>query len=338
VIRTCHPERSRGICILLGGALLAALVACARGDAPAATSAAPRKVRVAFLPRLSWGPLMIADAEGFFKTEGLDVEMVPALRSEESLAALVTGDIDVRPGPLHAGFLSAVAQGAKIRLTAGQGELAPDGCTYFAIVVRPGLEPSRATPIRKMRASQDGSTRYIVSRMLEPHAIDVKSIETIRLPEAAMTISLERGSIDAVAVSEPALTHTAKVGRVWLRAQDAVPNFQWGAIAFGERLLYKEPETGRRFMRAYNRGVAQYREGKTSRNVSIIATATGESEALTREACWPTFRAGSGIEWKSIAEFQRWANAEGLMEHTLTREQVWDSTFVSASPPAPSTQ
>jgi len=298
---------------------------------------APRKVRVAFLPHLSWGPMMIADAEGFFKAEGLDVEMVSALRSEESLAALVTGDIDVRPGPLHAGFLSAVAQGAKIRITAGQGELAPDGCTYYAIVVRPGLEPSRATPIRKMRVSQDGATRYIVSRMLEPHGIDMKSVETIRLPEAVMVTSLQQGSIDAVAVSEPALTRTAKVGKVWIRAQDAVPDFQWGVVAFGERLLYKEPETGRRFMRAYNRGVEQYREGKTARNVAIIAAATGESEALTREACWPTFRAGSGIEWASIAQFQQWANTEGLMEHTLTREQVWDSTFVTASRPAPPT-
>lgn len=316
--------------LVLCGALVASTIACGRADAPAA-SGAPRKVRVAFLPHVSWAPIMIAQSEGFFKAEGLDVELVAALRSEESLAALVTGDIDVRPGPLHAGFLSAVARGAKLRITGGQGELSKDGCTYYGIVVRPGLEPSPATPIRKMRTSQDGATRYITDRMLEPHGIDLKAIETIRLPEAVMVMSLQRGSIDAVAVSEPALTRTLKVGRMWVRAQDVVPGFQWGVVAFGERLLYKERDTGLRFMRAYNRGVAQYREGKTPRNVAIIAEATGESEAITREACWPTFRAGSGINWESIAQFQQWANTEGLMEHTLTRDQVWDSTFVTAS-------
>ena len=327
--------------LLLSCAWLAATIACSRADAPAAeATSAPRKVRVGFLPHVSWGPIMIAQAEGFFKAEGLDVELVAALKSEESLAALVTGDIDVRPGPLHAGFLSAVAQGAKLRITAGQGELAKDGCTYYGIVVRPGLEPSRATPIRKMRTSQDGATRYITDRMLETRGIDLGTVETIRLPEAVMVMSLERGSIDAVAVSEPALTRTLKVGRMWVRAQDVVPGFQWGVVAFGERLLYKDRDTGLRFMRAYNRGVTQYREGKTPRNVAIIAEATGESEAITREACWPTFRAGSGIDWESIAQFQHWANTEGLMEHTLTREQVWDSSFVSASatPPALSNQ
>jgi len=246
----------------------------------------------------------------------------------------------VLPGPFRAGLLSAVAQGAKLRIVAGQGELASDGCTYFGIVVRPGLRPSAATPIGKMRTSQDGVTRFIVSRMLEPHHMNLSAIETIRLPEAVMVSSLERGSIDAVAVSEPALSRTTKVGTLWLKAQDVVPGFQWGVIAFGERLTLKDRDTGMRFIRAYERGVERYREGKTARNVAIIAAATGDSEALTREACWPTFRAGSPVDWQSIAQFQRWANVEGLMEHTVTRDQVWDPTFVRAlgtrsDPPTP---
>jgi NitT/TauT family transport system substrate-binding protein len=310
--------------------LLTALSGCSRSDTPAVPAAV--KVRVAFLPHLSWGPLMIAQAEGFFQDAGLDVEFVPALRSEESLVALVTGDIDVRPGPIYTGFLSAIAQGAKVRIAAGQGYLDPNGCTYFAIVLRPGLDGSTVRSIKRMRTSQDGTTRYIVSQMLAPHHIDLNAIETLRLPEAVMVSSLQRGSIDAVAVSEPALTRVAKVGTVWLRAQDAVPDFQWGVIAFADRLLHKDRAIGTRFIAAYHRGVAQYLQGKTDRNVAIIAKATGESEATTREACWPSFRADSRIDWESIARFQRWANAEGLMEYTVARDQAWDSTFVSASP------
>jgi NitT/TauT family transport system substrate-binding protein len=318
--------------------MLAALIACGKADAPAADKSAPTaRVRVAFSRHLSWAPLMIAQAEGHFKAEGIDVEPIEGLRGEESLAALVTGDIDVLPGPIHAGFLSAVAQGAKVRLTAGQGMLARDGCTYFGIVVRPGLEPSRATPLKKIRTSQDGVTRFLVDRMLEPHGVDVNAIETIRLPEAVMVSSLERGAIDAVAVTEPALTRTTKVGRVWIRAQDAVPDFQWGVIAFGQRLLGKDRDAGLRFIRGYERGIAQYHQGKTPRNLAILSAATGQTEDVLREACWPTFETGSEIHWESIAQFQRWANTEGLMEHTLTREQVWDSTFVRANAARPVT-
>ena len=309
--------------------LLALSSGCGRADSPANGEARP-KVRVAISPHLSSGPLMIAQAEGFFKEEGLDVEFVSSLRSEESLAALVTGDIDVRAGPLHAGVLSAIAQGARLRLTAGQGELARGACTYFAIIVRPGLDPTTKGAIKRMRTSQDGVARFLVSEMLAPHGLDVRSIETIRLPEAAMANSLERGSIDAVAVSEPVLTRLGKTGRVWVRAEDVVPNFQWGVLVFGPRLLDRDRDVGVRFIRAYNRGVRRYAEGKTDRNVAVIAEASGTTEPMTRDACWLTFRPGSGIDWKSIAEFQRWANEHGLMEHTLTRDQVWDSSFVTA--------
>ena len=145
-----------------------------------------------------------------------------------------------------------------------------------------------------------------------------------------MANSLERGSIDAVAVSEPVLTRLGKTGRVWVRAEDVVPNFQWGVLVFGPRLLDRDRDVGVRFIRAYNRGVRRYGEGKTDRNVAVIAEASGTTEPMTRDACWLTFRPGSGIDWKSIAEFQRWANEHGLMEHTLTRDQVWDSSFVTA--------
>jgi ABC-type nitrate/sulfonate/bicarbonate transport system substrate-binding protein len=318
-------------------ALLVAL-ACRHAEHTADGTPVPRKVRVLFLPHVSWAPIMIAEAEGFFKQEGLDVERVTGLRSEEGVAALLTDGIDVMPGPIRAGFLSAVAQGAKARIVAGQGELAADGCTYFGIVLRHGLVPSPATPIRRMRTSQDGVARFIVSRMLEPHHIALSSIETIRLPEAVLVSSIERGTIDAVAVSEPGLTRITKVGTPWMGAQEVVPGFQWGVIAFGERLLEKDREAGIRFMRAYERGVEQYREGKTARNVAIISAATGDSEQLTREACWPSFRAGSDINWESIAQFQRWANTEHLMERTVTRDQVWDASFVSAARTRTSTE
>jgi NitT/TauT family transport system substrate-binding protein len=314
------------------GALAAAmLTACGANDAPSPEAQPPLpKLRVTYLRHLSWGPLMIAHAEGFFRQEGLDVELVPSLNSEEQLAALVTGRIDVHPGPPHTGLLSAIARGAKLRVVAGQGELAAGGCTYFGIVLRRGFDPAR-TPIKRMRMSQSGLTRYAVSRMLAPHGIDVKSIEGVRLPEAVMVSSLERGAIDGLAVTEPTLTRLSKVGRVWIRAEEAAPDLQWGLVTFGERLLTTDRELGVRFLRAYGRGVAQYRQGKTPRNVAIIAEGTGESADVVREACWLTFDAGSAINWESVMQFQRWANAEGLMEHTLSLEQLYDSTFVTAS-------
>jgi hypothetical protein len=86
-------------------------------------------------------------------------------------------------------------------------------------------------------------------------------------------------------------------------------------------------------MRAWHRGVAQLREGKTDRNVAILAKGTGETEEHTREACWPTFTDDSRVNWSSILEFQDWARAQGFMEHTVTAAQALDSTLVAETAP-----
>ena len=289
------------------------------------------KVRVSFSPLLSWGPLMIAKQEGYFRDEGLDVEFVSTLSSHEELVALVTGDIDVQPGPLHAGFLSAIAQGAKIRIVAGQGYLDRNGCTYFGVVRRKSITPSA---MKRVRASSDGVSRFIAASMLEHEGVDMKHLEVLKLPDAVLARSIQSGSVDAVAASEPTLTRLTRETPLWLSAEKVLPDYQWGIIAFGERLLSRDRDTGARFLRAYAKGVQQYATGKTDRNVGIIAHETGEDSTLIREACWLPFRADLRARWNSIDQFQKWALEQGIMERTVTFVQAMDTTFLSQNIPA----
>lgn len=310
-------------------ALAVGVLACSARDKD--TSRPLTKVRVSFQPHLSFAPLMIAQDEGFFREEGLDVEFVNALSHEETLVALVSGDLDVRPGPMSSGFLSAVAQGAKIRVVADMGYLRHDGCTYFGVVLRKGLDTANTKAVKRIRASLDGTTRYIVHRMLEQHHIDLKSLETVRLQDAVVGNSLANGAIDAAAVSEPSLTRTAALGTRWLSGQLAAPDFQWGVLAFSDRLLTRDHDAGVRFLRAFRRGIVQYDQGKTPRNLAIITKHTEESPDIISNSCWPSYRESARINWASIDDFQAWARTQGLMERTVTQAQAWDSSFVVAS-------
>ncbi len=273
---------------------------------------------------------MIAQAEGYFKAEGLDVEFVTTMSSDDALVALVTGDIDVRPGPIHPGFLSAIAQGARIKMVAGQGVLAAGACPYYGIVVRQGLDTARAAAFHRIRASTDGMTRYIVDRMLASRGVALEALETVHLPDAVLAHSLENGAVDAVAASEPNLSRIRQLGTLWVSGNDVLPDLQWGVVAFGERLL-EDRDTAMRFLRAYRRGVVRFNEGKTPRNVEILAEHTGQTPEVTRAACWPVFHEDLRINWNHIDEFQRWARAQKLMEHVVSRDQVIDSTFMNAN-------
>jgi hypothetical protein len=102
-------------------------------------------------------------------------------------------------------------------------------------------------------------------------------------------------------------------------------------IAFGDRLINGDHDVGVRFMRAYRRGIERYNDGKTDRNVAIIAKATGEEPEVIRSACWVAFQKDSRINWASIDAFQAFAGTEGQLERPVPQAQAWDSTFLVAS-------
>jgi NitT/TauT family transport system substrate-binding protein len=285
------------------------------------------KVRLSISHQMSWAPIMIAQAEGFFREEGIDVEYVMIPSAQETLVGLVTGSLDVLSGPTHASFFSAIQQGAKIKIVASQGILARDGCTYFGIVRRRDLAPN--ANIKRMRASRDGLSRFVTTRMLETAGVDINKIDVTQVLDPVALSSLRSGTLDAVAAGQPGLTRLQSVGTSWLAAEKIVPDFQWGTISFGERLLYKDRDTGARFLRAYKRGVEQYEQGKTERNVAIIAKETGQPPEIIRSACWISYPPDLHVNWRSIEEFQAWAKKEGLLKNILPRDQAMDTTFLA---------
>ncbi len=322
-----------GHCAIVTGVLLwaATVGGCKESPSPQ-RSPALRKIRVALSPHLSWGPLMMAKEEGFFSEEGLDVEFISLLRSEESLVALLSGDVDVVPGPLHPGLFSAVTRGGAVRIVGGMNFLARNGCTYHGLVLRPGLSPAQADHrIRRLDASRDGASRYLTSRMLATRGIDIDTLETIKLPSAVTEHSLQTGAVDAAAVTEPFLTRTSRHGVLWLRAQDATPDFQWAVISFGDRLLRRDRDTGVRFLVAFRRGVEQFNSGKTAHNLEVLGRATQEDRGILEQSCWPAFRADARVNLESVLGYQQWAREHRYLDQSATLEQLWDSSFVVAS-------
>jgi NitT/TauT family transport system substrate-binding protein len=319
-------RRAQVIAVLLSAA---ALGSCQ--DAEPEGTPALRTLRVIRNSHLTSAPLLLAEDAGYFAEEGLKIEFVDMNRGEESLIAMLGGEADVLPGPLHPGLLTAVARGGDIRIVAGLNILSPD-CTYHAIVLRPGLTPEAAQRgIRRLDASRDGSTRYLAGRMLATRGIDLDTLNTLKLPQEIIGHSLGNGSVDAASLSEPLVTRIGRTGTIWLRSHEATPGFQWSVMSFGKKLLRDDPEAGVRFLTAYRRGVALFREGKTPDNLERLERLTQEDRKILEESCWPFFPSHLRPNMASVLAYQQWALEHDYLDETATLAQLWDSSFVVAS-------
>ena len=331
-------ERSKSLrCALLPGTFLPwlALLAASCGSDGSETKAGRAQVRVALLPFLSNAPLILAREEGDFAAQGLEVEFVRMAVSKGAVASLLRGDLDVLPAFPGPGLLNAMARGGGVRFVADKGRFPTSECLYQALVMRDALlqgRPGLESGADVLTLSVDATTvsHFFVERALEQAGLPVERLRVVTIPNEAELDALAQGSIDLAVLSDPWLTRFVGEGRgtIWKTAGSVLPGFQFAVVAYGPSLTERRPEVGKRFMTAYLQGVRRYNEGKTSRNVAILAKATGLQPALLRTTCWPEIHSDGRIDAESIRAFQQWALEKGYVDRVLPADEWWDPRFV----------
>ena len=83
-----------------------------------AAAQAADKVAVGTGGSVSDAPFYIAYDKGFFKDEGLDVDLIVLDSGAKVIAPLGTGELDVGSGALSVGFWNALVRGIKFRIVA----------------------------------------------------------------------------------------------------------------------------------------------------------------------------------------------------------------------------
>ena len=310
------------------------LLSVSLGCGDTAPHIARAKIKVVTQPYLALAPIHIAVAESLFAKHGLDVELVPMTQPIDAVPLLLSGELDVLSSTPQAGMFNAAARGEPVRMVAERGYYSTaSGCTHIALVLRPGLDTLRAArAVRRLSYNRQANMMYITVKMLARAGLTMEQLESAAdVPHLAEIDALKDGKLDVALSGEPWLSRVvaAGAGTVWLRAEDAAPNEPYGYVFFGRNLLERDREAGRRFMLAYREAIGRYLEGKTQRNVAILAAATGEDPAVVRNACWAAMRADSRIDTTGMLHFQQWAHERGLVPTLATVAQLWDSTFVA---------
>lgn len=315
------------------------MVASACSSAATEAPEEPIKLVVNTLPYMSFVPLEIAQKEGYFAEQGLEVEFVNLGSDAEVVVALSQGDLDVSAGFVTVGMINAISQGDNIRFVADKGYIAPSGCTVNAFVARTslvdegGLDNPAQLEGRTIAMDPPTIEGYVFEKLVEDVGLSLNDIETTDLPPPAELDSLKNASIDMTMTSEPWVTRLINAGysTVWMPFEEVVPDFQYAVVMFGSNLLEENREAGHRFMRAYLQAVRQYNQGKTEQNMALMQEYTEEDREFLEQVCWPTFRTDGIINAESILDFQSWAIEKGFLDSKIKVDQFWDPEFVESA-------
>ena len=307
--------------------------ACERGDKPPAPL---DQVRVGRSNLLTNAPIVIADAEGYFRREGIAVEFVaiPSV-TVQALPGLQDGDVDVVSSVISIGLINAVGGGANFRIVADRGTIDPNTCEPWGIIGRKELFEGKTIDAailrgRRISTNQLGQSGYLADLFLRKHGLTLKDLDLVRLPPNVEPQAMSDGRIDIVTRSDPQLNAMLSSGHVLLAgATTLAPGSPLAVLVYGPKFLATNRDLGQRFMRAYLRGVRKYAEGPTNSNIEIVAKGLGVDTADIRKMCWLSTRPDGFVSEKSLTDYQAWAVESGALERTVEPSRLLDTAFAT---------
>ena len=205
-------------------------------------------------------PFFVAKERGFFREEGLDVELI-VMQAIQTIQATMGGSTQFASATGSA--ISAAVSGADIRVI-----LAVTDQPSFDLIVQPSITSVQQLRGKKIGTGGVGSLAEILARrILIAHHVRPEEVTILATGPSHMTyLSLKAKVIDAAPLQMP-LTFTAQDEgfRKLVSAADVYRSVQ-GGLATTKALLTEQPELATKVVRAMLKAI---RLIKSDRNYSI---------------------------------------------------------------------
>ncbi len=329
---------------LLMSVLLVSLVACGSGegdgdvaepeagDAPASSSepdpaatapddAEMTAVRMGTIPVYAAAAAYIADSQGYYAEENLEVELPVGSGFQVSLAQLLSGENQFAFASMIP-VLAAASRDADLAVIAQTdiGAGAPGAVmtnSDSGITTATDL-PGKTVAVNALGAGQEIGIRSVV----DGKGGDSDSIEFVELPIPQMTEALTEGLVEAAAISEPFATQAQDQGKVKIfdYLQDGFPSEAPMAVYFTTReYADANPDVVASMQRALNRATDYAAENDEAVREAMRNFTEIDPDLLAR---MPLGEYRSEMSRDGMNQLQELLVQYGLMETTIDLDEI----------------
>lgn len=305
-------------------------------------------VKVGTVNSSSDAGFFIADKKGYFRQEGISIEFIAFNSAAKMVASLGVGQLDVGGGAPSAGLYNAIARGIGVKIVADKGS-SPPGFGYNPLLVRKDLVDSgRVKSFKdlkglKVAVSAPGtSPASMLNEALKKGGLSYSDVTVVSLGFPQHVIALQNKAVDASITTEPHVT-TAVNGGVAVRFagnDEFYPDQQVAVVLYGAPFIKDKPDTAKKFMRAYIRGVRDYNDaligaklaGPSANEVIAILTEYTpiKDPAVYRSIVAHGTNPDGKVHEASLVKDLQFYREQGLIEGNVNVGQAVDNSFVEA--------
>lgn len=299
---------------------------------------AQAKVVVGSVPGIAAAGTYIADAKGYFKEAGIDVQIANLASAADAMASLATNEFQVVEGGYSAGYWNALAKNFPI-ITAFERGSRP---TNHKIVVPANMKDKIKTVAdlkgHSVAVNAPGSlTIYELGRMLEAAGLTLKDVDVKYMPFPQMAVAFKNGAVDA-AEDIPPFVNVAKEQGLMFEIgsiDDTLKPYPLGSIAYQINTDWAAKNKGvvQKFFVAIARGTRDYcqayHHGPNRDEILdiMIAYKVMSDRALLDRIPWQGRDPNGRMDAGTALDIQDWFLKEGMINQKFPAERLIDTSY-----------
>lgn len=302
------------------------LVACTASTTPTPTP--PVLMRIGVLPITDVVPFYVAEQQGYFLKQGLNIELVPAASAAERDQMMAAEQIDGQVSDLVATVLFN-AKAPKLKIVRIAMAPAPQSPNFWIVTPKDSIIKSvQDLKGKEIAISQNSVIEYVTQRMLEREGLAFTDIKTTSVPAIPTRLQLvQQNQVAAATLPDPFASLAILGGARVLVDDTKYPEYSMSVITFRNDVLAKRPGDVKKFLVAYDQAVADIRATPAQfRNILIEKGRVPDQ--LKDKYQFPVFP-NPGVptpaQWDDVV---KWALERKLITTPVSYESAVDTGFV----------
>jgi NitT/TauT family transport system substrate-binding protein len=285
-------------------------------------------LKMGLLPILDTLPFYVADQEGYFAAQGIQVEFVPVKSAQERDALMQAGELDGMLNDLiSTGLFNRDA--AQIKVVATARRSYPEA-PQFRVLAAPDSNISSVQDLADVPigVSQNTVIAYITDRLLEAEGLSPDHIKILEV--TAIPVRFEQlmaNQIQAATLPDPLGQGAMAAGAKLVVDDSHYGQYSLSVLSFSAAAVQQKPNTIKKFLKAWNQAVGDLNSHPEQFSDLLIEKGR-VPESIQGSYRMPPFPAGevpSQEEWQDVVN---WLLDKKLIDKPLSYQDSVLTNFV----------
>jgi NitT/TauT family transport system substrate-binding protein len=305
--------------------MLALLAAC---GAPATQPAGPVTLRIAVLPVIDALPMYVAQQEGLFEQQSVQVEFLPVQSAPERDQIVAAGQAD---GMVNELLSTMFYNKDSVRVqTIRYAHAATPQTHLFSILAAGNSDINTVTDLKNVEigVSQGTVIEYLTDRLLEAEGLSPQEITNIAVPGISDRMALlGSGELKAAMLPEPLTSVAVLQGARVVIDDSAHPQYSFSTLSFRKEVLDQNPQAIRGFLSAVEEAVNLINQ-EPAKWKTILAERELIPPPVLESFQVPSFVSAGVPTKEQWDDTLNWAKSKGLIDQDLSYNDSVTTQFL----------